>query len=83
MLTSRIMQGTRRTTVAASVDALATLDAEAKRRGVPLTVLLKEAVEAKAVEIRSRRRPRLGIARSTDGLAAREVTAEPVARPLR
>lgn len=75
------MLGARRTTVTASVDALATLEAEATRRGVSLSAILNEAVEDKALEIRARRRPRLGIARSTDGRAARDVTAEPVARP--
>ena len=35
----------RRTTVSADQDALATLEAEARRRGVSLTALLAEAVE--------------------------------------
>jgi hypothetical protein len=79
MLASRIMM--RRTTVAADVEALATLEAEAQRRAVPLTIVLAEAVEEKAASLRFGRRPRVGVARSTDGLAARDVTDEPVARP--
>jgi hypothetical protein len=79
MLASRIMH--RRTTVNARVDALATLEGEAERRNVPLTVILAEAVEEKAWNIRAARRPRVGVARSDDGRAAADVAAEPVARP--
>lgn len=79
MLTSRIMN--RRTTVSADSDALSTLEAEAGRRAVSLTAVLAEAVQEKAERIRSSRRPRLGLGRSTDGRSAAEVTAEPVARP--
>lgn len=71
----------RRTTLAASADSLATLEAEARRRGVALTVVLAEAVDEKATSIRAARRPRVGIGRSVDGHTAAEVTAEPVARP--
>jgi hypothetical protein len=73
--------GTRRTTVTANRDALATLEAEARRRSVPLTAVLAEAVEEKAASLRGARRPRVGLGRSTVGLSAAEVTAEPVARP--
>ena len=73
----------RRTTVTAGRDAMATLEAEARRRAVPLTVILSEAVEEKASSLRGARRPRVGIGRSTDGRVAAEVTAEPVARPPR
>ena len=69
----------RRTTVSAPGAVLATLEAEAQRRNVPLATLLREAVEEKAQELRTRRRPRVGVARSSDGLSAAEVTAEPVA----
>lgn len=79
MLTSCIVN--RRTTVSADRQALATLEAEAQRRAVSLTVVLAEAVEEKAASIRARRRPRLGVGRSTDGRAAADLTAEPVARP--
>lgn len=76
------MGGTRRTTVTAEGSDLDTLAAEATRRGVPLTVVLAEAVSEKAAMLR-RRRPRFGVARSTDGRSAAEVTAEPVAEPPR
>jgi hypothetical protein len=79
MLTSRIVM--RRTTVAADRDALDTLEAEARRRGVSLSAVLAEAVEDKAASIRAARRPRIGLGRSTDGRSAAELTAEPVAEP--
>jgi hypothetical protein len=71
----------RRTTVAAEHEALDTLEAEARRRGVPLTAVLAEAVEEKAASIRAARRPRVALGRSRDGRSAAEVTAEPVAEP--
>ena len=83
MLTSNIMTQLRRTTVSAPQATLRTLEAEAKRRQVPLATLLREAVEDKAKELRKRRRPRVGVARSTDGRSAREVTGEPVAEEPR
>lgn len=67
----------------ASEEALRTLEAEAVRRGTSLSALLGEAVEEKAEALRRRRRPRVGVARSTDGRRAAEVTSEPVARPPR
>jgi len=81
MVASRIMKpaSNRRTTVAASHEALSTLEAEARRRGVPLTALLSEAVEEKASSLRAARRPRVALGRSTDGRTAADVTAEPVA----
>ncbi|HEY1238288.1 MAG TPA: ribbon-helix-helix protein, CopG family [Solirubrobacterales bacterium] len=69
----------KRTTVTAPADALATLEADARRRGLSLTAVLAEAVNEKAASIRNGRRPRVGIARSTDGRSAREVTSEPIA----
>jgi len=83
MLASRIMPRFRRTTVSAAEAALQTLEAEAERRGVPLSVLLREAVEEKARALRRARRPRVGVARSTDGRTAAEVTAEPIAHEPR
>ena len=71
----------RRTTVAADREALDTLEAEARRRGVSLTTILAEAVEDKAAAIRRSRRPRVGLGRSTDGRSAAEVTSEPIAEP--
>jgi hypothetical protein len=79
MLESRIMN--RRTTVNADSDALATLEAEARRRGDSLSTVLAEAVEEKAIAIRRVRKPRLGLGRSNDGRSAAEATAEPVAHP--
>jgi hypothetical protein len=69
----------RRTTVSARRSSLETLEAEARRRGVTLTAVLSEAIDEKANALHAARRPRLGIARSTDGLSAAELTSEPVA----
>lgn len=79
MLTSHIMM--RRTTVTADQEALATLEAEARRRGASLSSLLAEAVEEKAARLRKDRRPRVGVGRSTDGASAAEIASEPVAHP--
>jgi len=79
VLASRIMMNQRRTTVSAPSGTLATLEAEANRRGVSLATVLREAVEEKARSLRATRRPRTGIARSSDGRSAAEVTAEPIA----
>ncbi len=79
MLASRIMN--RRTTVSAPAEALDTIEREAAARGVALTVVLAEAVQEKAAAIRAGRRPRVGGARSGDGLAAADVASKPVARP--
>ncbi len=79
MLASNIMTQLRRTTVNASPADIRTLEAEAQRRRVPLATLLREAVEEKAHALRTERRPRVGVARSTDGRSAAELTAEPVA----
>jgi Ribbon-helix-helix protein, copG family len=79
MLASRITM--RRTTVTADEAALATLAAEARRRGVSLSAVLAEAVADKAAAIRAARRPRVGLGRSRDGRSAADVTAEPIAEP--
>jgi hypothetical protein len=71
----------RRTTVAADREALDTLEAEARRRGVSPSSILAEAVEDKAASIRAARRPRVALGRSTDGRSAADVTAEPSAEP--
>jgi hypothetical protein len=73
--------GVRRTTVAAKRASLETLEAEARRRGVSLSTVMAEAIDEKAMKLHVSRRPRLGIARSTDGLSAAELTSEPVAHP--
>lgn len=67
----------------ADSEALATLEAEAQRRGSSLSSVIAEAVEEKAITIRRQWRPRLGLGRSTDGRSAAETASEPVARPLR
>lgn len=74
-------QDIRRTTVAANRASLETLEAEARRRGVSLSALMAEAIEEKASKLHASRRPRFGVARSTDGRSAAEVTSEPVAHP--
>jgi hypothetical protein len=71
----------RRTTVSASHASLDTLEAEARRRGVSLSAILAEAIDEKASALHASRSPRLGIARSTDGLCAADLTSEPVAHP--
>jgi hypothetical protein len=81
MIESCIMN--RRTTISADSEALATLEAEARRRGSSLSSVVAEAVAEKAITIRRQRRPRLGIARSSDGRTAAETATEPAARPLR
>lgn len=81
MQASRIMM--RRTTLAADDDVLATLQAEADRRGSSLAAVLREAVEEKAVALRTARRPRVGYGRSTDGASAAELTGEPVSEAPR
>ena len=77
------MNQLRRTTVSAPHAVIHTLEAEAERRRVPLAALLREAVEDKARALRQARRPRVGVARSTDGRSAAEVTAEPIAEEPR
>jgi hypothetical protein len=70
-----------RTTVTADMSDLDTLRAEADRRGTTLSEVLAEAVTEKAAALRRRRRPRVGVARSTDGRSASEVAADPIAHP--
>jgi hypothetical protein len=71
----------RRTTIAASDEALATLGAEARRRGTSLTAVVSEAIEEKAAAIRGQRRPRFGLGASSDGRSAAETATHPIARP--
>jgi hypothetical protein len=71
----------RRTTVAAKRASLETLEAEAHRRGVSLSTIMAEAIDEKAMKLHVAHRPRLGVARSTDGLSAAELASEPVANP--
>jgi hypothetical protein len=78
VLASRIMTQ-RRTTVLLDDEVLATLGFEAKRRNVSVAELVREAVDARVAALRLDRRPRVGVARSTDGLTAAEVASEPIA----
>ncbi len=64
----------RRTTVAAKRASLDTLEAEARRRDVSLSTVMAEAIDEKAKTLHSDRRPRFGIASSTDGLSAAQLT---------
>ncbi len=77
MVASRIMTQ-RRTTVLVDEDALDTLGFEAKRRSVSLAEVLREAIDDKVVSLRTTRRPRVGVARSSDGRSAADVTGDPV-----
>jgi len=56
-----IMNQMRRTTITARATSLATLEAEAERRGLSLSALIAEALDEKAEALRARRRPRLGL----------------------
>jgi hypothetical protein len=71
----------RRTTFAIEEETLASLRVEAARRGTSLAAVLREALDEKAVLVRSSHRPRVGSGRSTDGVSAAMVTAEPIGEP--
>jgi hypothetical protein len=60
---------TRRTTLAASNDDLALLEAEARRRKVSLAHMLRELVEREAAALRDARKPRFGVVRTKQGAA--------------
>jgi hypothetical protein len=65
----------RRTTVAAESDDLAILKSEARRRGVALAQVLREAVHREAGRLRATTAPRFGIVRG-DGTASRAIAAD-------
>ena len=69
--------------MSADAEDLATLEAEARRRGSSVSAVLAEAVEEKAIAIKRAHRPRLGLGRSTDGASAARTATEPVARSPR
>ncbi|MBV9099880.1 MAG: hypothetical protein JOZ46_09925 [Candidatus Dormibacteraeota bacterium] len=74
----------RRTTISAVDSDLATLEAEAVRRGVSATTVIAEAVAEKAAALRRARQPRLGVADSGGRSAgAGKLTSEPIAHPPR
>ena len=67
----------RRTTLTVVADDLETMRAEAARRGVSLNAVLSEIVAERASELRSRRKPRLGIGGSgTSDLSRQSVEDE-------
>jgi hypothetical protein len=65
----------RRTTVAAEDGDLAVLEKEAKRRGVSLSYVLREAVANQADKIRGQTKPRFGIVNG-DGTATKRIAAQ-------
>jgi len=65
----------RRTTVAAESDDLAVLESKARRRGVALAQVLREAVEREAGRLRRSSAPRFGVVRG-DGAATRAIAAD-------
>jgi hypothetical protein len=71
----------RRTTVSAEGDDLAVLEGEARKRGVALTHVLREAVQREAQRLREEALPRFGIVRG-DG-AATQTIAEDEHEPAR
>jgi len=65
----------RRTTVAAESDDLAVLESEARRRGVSLAQVLREAVEREAGRLRRKAEPRFGIV-CGDGTAITSIAGD-------
>lgn len=75
----------KRTTVTADEADLAVLAGEARRRGVTLATLLREAVAHEAGRLRHTIRPRFGIVHG-DGTATAQIAADeqaPARRPYR
>jgi hypothetical protein len=75
----------RRTTVAAEQEDLQTLKDEARRRGTSLARLLRDLIAEKAIELRQRRPPRIGIGRGGTGVARESFADEeaPARTPYR
>jgi hypothetical protein len=71
----------RRTTVSADPDDLETLEYEARRRGVSLNHVLREAVAEYAQEVRAARTPHFGIGRGGPDLS--QTSADDVEAPYR
>jgi hypothetical protein len=65
----------RRTTVSAQSDDLAVLESEARRRGVALAQVLREAVEREAGRLRRNAEPRFGIVRG-DGTSTQAIAGD-------
>jgi hypothetical protein len=66
----------KRTTVSADSDDMAVIEYEAKRRGVSVTFVLREAVAVYAAEVRTARRPSFGIGHGGPDLAQASVDDE-------
>jgi hypothetical protein len=79
MLASRIMM--KRTTVSADSSDLETLEYEARRRGVSLNRVLREAVAEYAQEVRAARKPHFGIGRGGPDLS--QASVDDVEAPYR
>jgi len=79
LLALRIVNAGRRITVSASEESVRTQETEASPRDVPGTAVVRDAVDQNAHAIRAAGRPQVGLARSIDGRAAAELTAEPIA----
>jgi hypothetical protein len=75
----------RRTTVAAEQDDLAVLEHQARKRGVTLSQVLREAVEHEAQRLREDAAPRFGIVRGDGNTTQRIADDEhaPVRRGAR
>ncbi|CAN5907960.1 hypothetical protein BH23ACT2_BH23ACT2_21580 [soil metagenome] len=67
---------TRRTTLSADGDDLATLEGEARRRGVSLAQVLREMVARQAAEVRQERAPRFGLGRGDGAISQDSVDDE-------
>ncbi|MCK9485787.1 MAG: hypothetical protein M0R73_03675 [Dehalococcoidia bacterium] len=66
----------KRTTVSMSEDDYLVLEHEARRRGVPLAHLLREATVEYVAELRTHRKPRLGIANVPGNISQESVDDE-------
>jgi hypothetical protein len=73
----------RRTTLSAEADDLAVLAGEARRRGVSLAHVLREAVAEKAEVVRRRRRPRYPLFHGGEGPGIAELMENDPDAPLR
>lgn len=66
----------KRTTVSATDDDYLILEHEAKRRGVPVGHLLRDAVAEYVAEIRTSRKPRMGVVSVDRNLSQESVDDE-------
>lgn len=66
----------KRTTVSVSEDDYLVLEHEARRRGVPMGHLLREAAAEYVAEIRTTRKPRLGVVNVAGNISQESVDDE-------